>query len=748
MKETTITIADDRVQREPTSDGIYNIRSHLEDEDPVLRKPGDFKQKQVFKGKVLLWLAYQSIGVIYGDIGTSPLYVYSSTFTAPPSHRDLVGVLSIIIWSLFMMVTVKYVLVILRADNDGEGGTFSTYSLLSRYMNITHRDPRESSLVQIQRHRSGDLEWAGKRVRHTLESSGIARGILKVVGVLAVTMVFSDGLLTPAQSVLGAVQGIEVVSPNISKSTIVGVTDAILVLLFLIQPLGITKISFAFAPIIIIWLGFNAVFGVYNLVNYDATVFKAFNPGYAFEFLIRHRREGWRMLGGVLLAFTGVEALFADLGAFSRRAVQLSWLCYTFPCLLLAYIGQAAYISVHPEAYSNPFFNAAPPGTIYPALVIAILAAIVASQAIITATFQLLSQIMKLSYFPQIKIVHTSDTFHGQLYIPIANWLLMIGTILIASIYNNTTSLGNAYGVCVMFVTFFDTCMVSLAAMFVWRVSPYMVFLPWLTIACLDGAYLSSALNKVPAGAWFTITLAAVLAMILLLWRFGKEQQWAAEAEDRFPTSHFVASTSDGQLRLTDRFDGTSISTTRGLGIFFDKAGETTPIVFSNFVLKLTAIPEVSVFFHLRPLEVPYVAFEDRYAVSRLAIPNCYRLVVRYGYNDEIITPDLASIIVEQVRRYLLNDEKTTPDGISNTDSDNPPEKSAHPEVVRLEAAYAHKILYILGKEDMKIKDETNLFRKLLLRVFLWIRHNTRNKMANLRIPPDRVIEVGFLKDI
>lgn len=257
-------------------------------------------------------------------------------------------------------------------------------------MNITNRDPREASLVQLKRHLSGDLESAGQHVRHRLESSKFARGLLKLMGVLAVTMVISDGLLTPAQSVLGAVQGIEVVDPSISKGTVIGVTDAILVALFVVQPLGITKITFAFAPIVIIWLGFNAAFGVYNLANYDASVFKAFNPGYGVKFLIRNGEHGWRQLGGILLAFTGVEALFADLGAFSRRAIQLSWLCYTFPCLLLAYIGQAAYISVHPEAYSNPFFNAAPPGTIYPALVIAILAAIVASQAIITATFQVM----------------------------------------------------------------------------------------------------------------------------------------------------------------------------------------------------------------------------------------------------------------------------------------------------------------------------------------------------------------------
>ncbi|KAI9712807.1 MAG: hypothetical protein M1820_001429 [Bogoriella megaspora] len=769
-------------------DGIYNIRSrsrstgrpshrHIavnrEDDDPGLRRPGDFKEKQEFKGKMLLWLAYQSTGVIYGDIGTSPLYVFSSTFSEAPSRQDLIGVLSIIIWSLFMMVTVKYIFIILCADNDGEGGTFSTYSLLSRYMNITDRDPREASLIQMKRYLTSDLQRSGQRVRRSLESSRFARGLLKVMGVLAVTMVMSDGLLTPAQSVLGAVQGIEVVNPGISKGTIIGVTDAILVVLFCIQPLGITKFSIAFSPIIIIWLGFNAGFGAYNLAKYDASVFVAFNPAKAFEFLIRHGETGWRQLGGVLLAFTGVEALFADLGAFSRRAIQLSWLCYTFPCLLLAYIGQAAYISAHPDAYSNPFYNAAPPGTVYPALIIAILAAIVASQAIITATFQLLAQVMKLSYFPQIKVIHTSKIFHGQLYVPVANWLLMVGTILVASIYNNTTSLGNAYGVCVMFVTFFDTCMVSLAAMFVWRISPFIVVLPWLTIALMDGTYLSSALTKVPDGAWFTITLAAVLASILLLWRFGKEQQWRAEAEDRFPTSHIVTvDPEDGQMHLTDRYSGSFLTSNRGLGIFFDKAGETTPTVFSQFVLKLTAIPEVIVFFHLRPLETPSVPPENRHTVSRLAIPNCYRLVVRYGFNDEIISPNLASIIVEQVRRYLIDNQTGTQRRIS-TDSRDPVSREDHAdssaetsgasnvlsekvvlddqasdELAKLESAYAHKVLYIVGKEQMKIKEQSNYARKALLWIFLWIRENTRNKIANLRVPTDKVIEVGFLKEI
>ena len=276
------------------------------------------------------------------------------------------------------------------------------------------------------------------------------------------SMIMSDGVLTPAQSVLGAVQGLNVVKPDITKATVIGTTCGILICLFLIQPLGTTKIATTFAPIVITWLAFNASFGIYNLTKFDHSVLKAFSPSFAFKFLIRRKTEGWKMLGGVLLAFTGVEALFADLGAFSRRAIQLSWLCYAFPCLLLAYIGQAAYISVHPGAYTNPFFNAVPPGALYPSLIIAILAAIVASQAIITATFQvghncvsyshncanisqLMAQIMKLSYFPQIKVVHTSKIFHGQLYVPIVNWLLMIGTVLAAAIYNNVSTLGNRY---------------------------------------------------------------------------------------------------------------------------------------------------------------------------------------------------------------------------------------------------------------------------------------------------------------
>lgn len=542
---------------------------------------------------------------------------------------------------------------------------------------------------------------------------------------------------------------------------IIGVTDAILVLLFLLQPFGISKITILFAPIIAIWLLTNAAYGIYNLVLYDASVFKAFYPYYAFDFLVRHGEGGWRQLGGVLLAFTGVEALFADLGAFSARAIRLSWLCFAFPALILTYVGQAAYISVHPEAYDNPFFKAAPAHTIYWNLIIAILAAIVASQAIITATFQLLAQCCKLSYFPGLKVVHTSKTFHGQLYIPLANWLLMVGTVLIASIYNNTTRLGNAYGVCVMFVTFFDTCMVTLVAINVWRFSPWLVFLPWLTIACVDGTFLSSALTKVPEGAWLTLAIAFILAATFLLWRYGKEAQWFAEAEDRFPTSHLIRQTDGEDLRLTEKFGGSPISRSRGAMLYFDKAGAYSAPVFSNFAAKLTMVPEIIVFFHIRPLETPTVAPEERYTISRLALPGGYRIVLRTGYNDVVISNDLASRCFEHLKQYLLQDRDSRRTSMSRPLTED--EKNATmaadesqedvkdritQELIVLDRAFNHKVLYVLGKESMKIKKSTNFVRKTLLSMFLWMRENSRNKMANLNIDPEKLVEIGFLKEI
>lgn len=607
-------------------------------------------------------------------------------------------------------------------------------------------------------------------------------------------MIVADGVLTPAQSVLGAIQGIRVVNPELGTPAVVGVSCAVLVFLFSIQPFGTTKLGTVFAPIVVVWLLFNLITGICqyhvpsrflqppltnttivdNLSLYDHTVLKAFSPYFSFSFLIRHGHQGWRALGGLLLAFTGVEALFADLGAFGKRAIQISWLCIAYPCLLFAYIGQvstipshtfprllayhshqAAYISQDATgtAYSNPFFNTVPPGTLIFSLIIAVLAAIVASQALITSTFQVLSQVMRMSYFPHIKVVHTSRKFHEQVYMPLANWLLMIGTVIVTAVYNNTTSLGNAYGVCVIFVTFVTTCMVALVALVVWRL-PVLVVLPiWLAFACLDGAFLTSVLVKVPEGAWFTILLSAILCTIFILWRFGKEAQWAAEHADRLPPSALLVKAEAETTRLAPAFGNTPVSVVTGLGIFFDKIGDVDvlPPSFTHFVRKFAARPSVLIFFHMRPLPVPTIPCTERYVVMRTpSVEHAYSVVLRHGYMDDVLKPGMARDLVGQIQ---LSVEKSivrgTMGGGGGSDAD------VAEDLRTLQRAHDAQVVYVLGKETMRIKPgrgspykPDSLCRRALLWAFLWIRDNSRAKLADLDIDVDKMVEVGFLKEI
>lgn len=374
---------------------------------------------------------------MYGYIGTSPLYVFSSTFTHQPTWHDLVGALSIIIWSLTLIVTIKYCFIVLSADDSGQGGTFAVYSLLARHARIVRMDPNGPK--SLDRKTETELSCVGRYLRNFIETSRGAKAGLKLVGIMGVSMTLADSILAPAQSVLGAVQGIQVVSPGLGRPAIVGITCSILILLFLLQPLGTSKIGTFFAPIVLLWLLFNLGVGIYNLITYDHTVLKAFSPYFAFAYLCSS--NGWKSLSGLLLTITGVESLFAALGAFGKRAIQLSWLLIAYPSLLLAYAGQAAYISVDETgmAFTNPFFYTVPRSTLYFSVVIAVLAAVVASQAMITSSSQLISQLIRLSYFPHIKVIYTSRRFRGQVYMPFANWLLMIGTVVVTAIYNNVS---------------------------------------------------------------------------------------------------------------------------------------------------------------------------------------------------------------------------------------------------------------------------------------------------------------------
>ena len=304
--------------------------------------------------------------------------------------------------------------------------------------------------------------------------------------------------------------------------------------------------------------------------------------------------------------------------------------------------------------------------------------------------------------------------------------------------------------------------MCSLAALFVWRLHP-LVILPFFAVfGALDGAFLSSVLTKVPNGAWFTLMLAAILSCIFILWRFGKEQQWAAEAEDHILPSDVVKMSSDGQeLKLTESFGARRLTEVNGFAIFFDKAGDpkNIPHIFTQYVTKFVSVPEISVFLHLRPLPKPFSDPEDRYTVTETGIPNCYRLVIRYGYTDEVITEDLALLVREQVKSVIagkLHRTSILPGQLSNqhekegaTSSREEMLKSpAEAFLAKLNSAYNNQVLYIMGKEQMRIKEGTNIVRRVLLNTFLWLRENTRSKMAAMRLQNDKLVEVGFIKDV
>uniref|UniRef100_A0A093UL68 Potassium transporter 20 n=1 Tax=Talaromyces marneffei PM1 TaxID=1077442 RepID=A0A093UL68_TALMA len=656
---------DDQIYMPSTGGGVFSAR-HPGHEDKSLRRR----------------LAYQSLGVIYGDIGTSPLYVFSSTFSDDPSQEDVLGATSLIIWSLTIMVTVKYALIVLNADDEGEGGTFALYSLICRYANLIQRDPRQRQLVRMERYQDQDMPKLNLLIRSWMEKSATMGVIFKVVGVFGVALLLADGILTPAQSLLGAIQGITVVNSNISQSTVVGVSCAIIVLVFLIQPFGTGKIANTFAPIVILWMFFNLTFGIY-------------------------------------------------------------------------YIGQGAHMMVDPTVYANPFYMTVPPGMLWPSLILAILACIVASQAVITGSFQLLSQIMKLSYFPQVEVVHTSKKFHGQVYIPLANWIMMLGTIIVTAVYTNTTALGEAYGSCVILVSFLTTCMVAVVAVIVWRFPIYLVFPVFIVFALWDGMFLSSALSKVPHGAWVTLMIAVALTLLFVMWRYGKERQWKAENSDNVPLSQ-TTTLKEGQLALQSSFGNSTIVPINGLGIFFDKAGlsSTTPPVFLHFLQKFGAAPDVSVFFHLRALNVPTVPPNERYTIGRCftygeedgskhAIPNTFRLIVRHGYTDEVITPDLGILVLDLIREFL--DHKP-----SKSSSDTP-SASATTKAVEsdaLQRAFKSQVIYIVGKEHLRITPGTNIVKRLVLMLFLYVRDVTSSKVQHLNVQADRVVEVGFVKNI
>ncbi|XP_043689187.1 probable potassium transporter 11 [Telopea speciosissima] len=600
-------------------------------DQPMDEEAGRIKnmyREKKFSAMLVLRLAFQSLGVVYGDLGTSPLYVFYNTFPRGiKDPDDVIGALSLIIYSLTLVPLLKYVFVVLRANDNGQGGTFALYSLLCRHAKVKtipnqHRTDEE--LTTYSRRAFHEKSFAAKTKRW-LEGHECKKNVLLIIVLVGTCMVIGDGILTPAISVLSAAGGIRVDHPKMSDDVVIVVAVIILVGLFSMQHFGTDRVGWLFAPIVLLWFLLIGTIGAINIWKYDSSVLKAFYPVYIGRYLSREGKDGWTSLGGIMLSITGTEALFADLGHFPVLAVQIAFTVVVFPCLLLAYCGQAAYLLRHQDHVIDAFYHSIPDSVYWPMFIIATFAAIVASQATISATFSIIKQAQALGCFPRVKVVHTSKKFLGQVYIPDINWVLMILCIAVTAGFKNQSQIGNAYGTAVVIVMLVTTFLMILIMLLVWRCHWSLVLIFTALSCAVELPYLSAVLFKVDQGGWVPLVIAAAFLVIMYVWHYGTVKRYEFEMHSKVSMAWILGlGPSLGLVRVP------------GIGFVYSELPSGVPHIFSHFITNLPAIHSVVVFVCVKYLPVYTVPQDERFLVKRIGPKNyhMFRCVVRYGYKD------------------------------------------------------------------------------------------------------------------
>lgn len=571
--------------------------------------------------------------MVYGDLSISPLYVFKSAFAEDIHHsetnEEILGVLSFVFWTLTLVPLFKYVFIVLRADDNGEGGTFALYSLICRHAKVSllpNSQVADEALSTYKLEHPPEIKNSS-RVKSLLEKHKPLHTALLILVLLGTCMVIGDGLLTPAISVFSAVSGLELsMSHDRHQYAVIPITCFILVCLFALQHYGTHRIGFCFAPVVLTWLLCISALGLYNIFNWNPHVYKALSPYYMFKFLKKTRTRGWMSLGGILLCITGSEAMFADLGHFSYTAIQIAFTFMVYPALILQYMGQAAYLSKHHHTMHQIGFYVSVPEIIrWPVLVVAILASVVGSQAIISGTFSIINQSQSLGCFPRVKVIHTSDKIHGQIYIPEINWMLMILCIAVTIGFRDIKHLGNASGLAVMAVMLVTTCLTSLVIMLCWHKPPLMALCFLLFFGSIELLYFSASLIKFREGAWLPILLALFLVTIMFVWNYATIKKYEYDLHNKVSLEWLLAL-------------GPSLGIARvpGIGLVFTDLTSGIPANFSRFVTNLPAFHRILVFVCVKSVPVPFVPPAERYLVGRVGPPNhrSYRCIIRYGYRD------------------------------------------------------------------------------------------------------------------
>lgn len=539
-------------------------------------------------------LVLGAIGVVFGDIGTSPLYTIKEAFSPhyglSPDHATVLGILSLVFWSLVIVVTVKYVAVIMRADNEGEGGIMALTALAQR----------------------------------TLASGSRAAYTVGILGVFGAALFFGDGVLTPAISVLSAIEGLEVAAPGL-HAWVLPLTIVVLLVLFATQRFGTAKVGRAFGPVIVLWFAALAVIGVLNITR-NPEVIRAINPWWGVRFFIEHGWHGLFILGAVVLAVTGGEALYADMGHFGRKAIQHAWNFVVLPSLMLNYLGQGALILDNPAAVTNPFYLGVPEWALYPMIALATAATVIASQAVITGAFSVTRQAIQLGYLPRMAITHTSRETIGQIYVPSINWLLMVMVIATVVGFGSSTALATAYGVSVT-GTMLITSILLIVSMRATSRMPAAVFWPLAVLFVLvDVAFLSANLVKFMDGAWFPIALGVAVFILLRTWRRGRQLLQAEIRKDGLKVDTFLPSL---LLSPPSRVPGTAV--------FLSAQKDVVPNALLHNLKHNKILHERNVFLTVETLSVPVAHQDQRLSIETIG-NDFYRITVRFGFTE---TPDI-----------------------------------------------------------------------------------------------------------
>ncbi len=618
-------------------------------------------------GRSLLFaLSLAALGVVYGDIGTSPLYAFRLCFTdaTPPTESSILGILSLIFWSLAGLITLKYLALVLRADNRGEGGILALMALI----------------------RSGDRGSSALRTR-----------IIVAFGLFGAALLYGDGLITPAISVLSAVEGLEVAAPNLG-AWVVPLALIILIGLFWFQKHGSQRVGSVFGPIMAVWFVVIAILGIRQIVQMPS-ILAAVNPAHAVSFFATHRFHAFVTMGTVFLCITGGEDLYLDMGHFGRLPIRIGWFTLVLPALLLNYFGQGAYLLMHlgeAEPHSQLFYRLAPQWSLYPMVVLATVATVIASQAVISGAFSLTRQAMQLGYCPRQSIVHTSKATIGQVYLPGVNATLLVGTIALVLGFRNSDSLAGAYGLAVSMTMLLTTIMLTICMLHLWRWHPALTALAIAPILIFDATFFTSNLLKLPHGGWVGLGVAIVMFTLMVTWYRGRYLLSRKLSDESLPLDLFLQEIS---RKPPQRVSGTAVFLTGNANI--------VPRTLLHNYKHNKVLHNTIILLRVMSEEVPRVDDSQRISAERLEA-GFTRIVVRYGFSED---PNLATLLRGiQVEGLDLDPMKCT---------------------------------FFLGRETLILGPGRNMrpWRKGL---FAFLSRNALDASKFFRLPPNRIIEIGI----